>query len=170
MSRRRRVVLCPCGQPARRINHAKFCSRCWQRQGAPKRACLSCGEEFSADVMQGQKCRPCVSSAAHGKRIVETYGLSAEMYAELLAFQGGACFVCRRKPGAKRLHVDHDHTTGAVRGLLDKACNRDILGHLRDDVDALHRAISYLEEPPAKRLWPGRDVRPDVTRQQKGQS
>jgi ribosomal protein S27AE len=126
----------------------------------PKRECASCAGVFAADQMNGRRCYPCVSLANHGKRITETYGLTAEMYQELFDFQEGRCWICHRVPRSKRLHVDHSHVTGAVRGLLCKADNRDVLGHLRDSVEALQRAIDYLQNPPAKRLWPDRDVTP----------
>ncbi|MFD1044363.1 endonuclease VII domain-containing protein [Kibdelosporangium lantanae] len=91
--------------------------------------------------------------AAHGRHILATYGITAGQYDELYALQGGVCAICRRATGrGKRLAVDHDHATGEVRGLLCKPCNRDVLGHLRDDVTALQRAITYLTDPPARRL------------------
>jgi hypothetical protein len=102
--------------------------------------------------MQGTRCRPCISRINHGKRVQEVYGISAEDYQRLLEAQDGKCAICRRKPGAKRLAVDHDHTTGEVRGLLDRGCNRDVLGHLREDTEALQRAIEYLNDPPARRV------------------
>ncbi len=43
-----------------------------------------------------------------------------------------------------KLMVDHDHTTGEVRGLLCHNCNRAI-GLLREDPERLRRAIEYLE-------------------------
>ena len=90
----------------------------------------------------------------------EVYSITAAEYAAILAAQGGACFVCRRKPGAKRLAVDHDHSCcpgpvscgRCVRGLLCRSCNRDVLGHLKDSVAALLRAVEYLQHPPAKRV------------------
>jgi Autographiviridae endonuclease VII len=48
------------------------------------------------------------------------YGLTPEQYAALLSSQGGICAVCKQQ---KRLVVDHDHKTGAVRGLLCYRCN-----------------------------------------------
>ena len=87
------------------------------------------------------------------KRIESLYGISADEYWQIFEFQNGRCYICRRGNGArKRLSVDHDHVTGQVRGLLDTACNKYVLGLLRDDVDALQRAIDYLNHPPAEEV------------------
>lgn len=120
--------------------------------GRPKVTCTVCGAEFSKDVMAGRRCRPCVSKANHEKRVAEVYGLEPGEYEALLLNQGGVCAICLRKPGAKRLAVDHDHTSGEVRGLLCRSCNRDVLGGLREDQAALQRAIDYLNDPPARRV------------------
>jgi hypothetical protein len=72
------------------------------------------------------------------------FGLSIEDYYSILASQGGGCGVCGAlHPDGKPLHVDHDHATGRVRGLLCFNCNGG-LGQFRDDVDALANAIGYL--------------------------
>jgi Recombination endonuclease VII len=54
------------------------------------------------------------------------YGLSTEDRKALLARQGGVCGICKKK--GRKLHVDHCHETGKVRGLLCGKCNRG-LGH-----------------------------------------
>ncbi len=69
------------------------------------------------------------------------YGITSEQFNELLMRQGGACAICRGT--LKKLHVDHDHQTGRVRGLLCNCCNVG-LGMFRDDVAALRGAIAYL--------------------------
>lgn len=43
------------------------------------------------------------------------------------------------------LVVDHDHTTGKVRGLLCHNCNR-ALGLLQDNKSYLQSAINYLKK------------------------
>lgn len=162
MTRRRKRLCkgCMLVNP-RRVMWAQYCTPCWNRKGRPQKSCSICEGDYAADTMVGNRCRPCISKVAHAKRVQLVYGMTASEYHELLEFQGGRCYVCHRRPASKRLAVDHDHGTGAVRGLLCKACNRDILGHLGDSVEALHRAIEYLTLPPAKRLWPDRDVTPN---------
>lgn len=91
-------------------------------------------------------------AAAHEKRVQKVYGLAEGDYADLYAYQGGKCAICRRATGrSKRLAVDHDHQTGEVRGLLCSTCNK-IIGFLRDDRAAVYRMYAYLGDPPARAL------------------
>lgn len=80
-----------------------------------------------------------------------TYGITAEQYWLIYEFQGGCCYICQRAKGTghKRLSVDHCHETGLVRGLCCSPCNKNVLGHARDEVAFFERAIKYLTEPPA---------------------
>jgi hypothetical protein len=68
--------------------------------------------------------------------------LSKKGRAELLAHQKGVCAICHRR-SERALHVDHDHKTNAVRGLLCHPCNPG-LGLLRSDPKLLRKAASYL--------------------------
>ncbi|AGK87534.1 endonuclease VII [Mycobacterium phage HINdeR] len=84
------------------------------------------------------------------QRWLDVYGITADEYWAIYEHQGGLCYGCRRANGKrKRLSVDHDHKTGIVRGLLCTTCNRNVLGHLRDDPEAFERFIHYLDAPPA---------------------
>src|SRR5262245_61146757 len=74
------------------------------------------------------------------------YGLSPAEYDALLAEQGGACAICRKRPKG-RLCVDHCHLTGTVRGLLCRKCNT-ALGYLKDDQASLVAALAYLGALP----------------------
>lgn len=74
--------------------------------------------------------------------VLKRHGLTPEDYAELFLKQGGRCGICG-SPGVGPLRVDHDHETGAVRGLLCHKCNVG-LGHFNDDPDLLARAQEYL--------------------------
>lgn len=74
------------------------------------------------------------------------YGLTPRDYQTLVERQAGKCAICRTADpgsGASRWHVDHDHATGKVRGLLCAGCNTGI-GKLRDDPQILDRAAAYL--------------------------
>lgn len=89
--------------------------------------------------------------AAWERRLMETYGITAQMYWAIYKFQGGVCYICRRAKGTgrRKLSVDHCHATGFVRGLLCGPCNRDVVGHLRDEPEAFDRGAAYLRCPPA---------------------
>lgn len=78
-------------------------------------------------------------------RLRRLYGLPEAAYEARLAAQGGACAICRTRPElAGRLHVDHDHGTGKVRGLLFGKCNK-ALGLLGDTANGVRPALDYLE-------------------------
>jgi len=69
------------------------------------------------------------------------YGLTLEEYDMLLASQSGRCAICGRD-GVD--HVDHDHMTGRVRGILCFQCNVAI-GLFEDDIERLITATAYLD-------------------------
>jgi hypothetical protein len=71
------------------------------------------------------------------------YGITSADYTERLHAQGGVCAACGRQPGPKQLCVDHDHGTGAVRGLLCDQCNRAV-GLLQDSAAVAEQLARYL--------------------------
>lgn len=80
------------------------------------------------------------------------HGITHADYISMLAAQGGACGICLAViPGAglRWFVVDHDHTTGIVRGLLCRPCNLTI-GHAKENVARLRYCVSYLERAAAK--------------------
>lgn len=85
-------------------------------------------------------------------KLKKFYGMTVDDYMDILDRQGGRCAVCDRKPMPenghkikKRLHVDHCHRTGVVRGLLCNSCNI-ALGCLGDNVKILLAAAEYLQK------------------------
>lgn len=86
------------------------------------------------------------------RKLRTKFGITGERFDAMLAEQGGGCAICRatetranwRSGEAAAFDVDHDHATGAVRGLLCSNCNRGI-GLFGDDPDRLRAAIAYLE-------------------------
>jgi len=85
-------------------------------------------------------------------RWLKRYGMTLQDYADLNQTQGGLCAICRKCPLNRRhelgrlLHVDHDHKTNKVRGLLCFRCNAG-LGAFGDNLDLLVNACSYLSRP-----------------------
>lgn len=132
---------------------------------AKRRQCVDCSREGITSKRKAPHPGPRCASHARAvkrarsagtweKRILATYGITAEEYWAIYEAQGGRCYICQRATGngKRRLSVDHDHATGEVRGLLCLPDNRNVLGHLRDSVEALQRAIDYLTDPPAKQI------------------
>ena len=83
-----------------------------------------------------------------GRRAIKlksVYGIDLDEYNAILDRQGGTCALCPATActDGRNLHVDHDHETGAVRGLLCNHCNL-LLGHAGDSVERLTKALEYL--------------------------
>jgi hypothetical protein len=72
------------------------------------------------------------------------YGITPYEFAKLLKDQKGVCAICGRNQ-IKSLHVDHNHSTGNVRGLLCGQCNRAI-GLFGESIELLMAAAVYLTD------------------------
>lgn len=76
--------------------------------------------------------------------MLKTYGITLQEYETLLEAQGGVCAICGKECVTfENLAVDHDHATGAVRGLLCNNCNHGI-GKFKDDPALLKAAADYV--------------------------
>src|SRR5581483_1565057 len=95
-------------------------------------------------------CKPChnAKSKATAERLYgggreyhlrRRYGLTSADVDAMIEQQGGTCATC----DAKAEHVDHDHATGKVRGVLCFNCNQ-ALGNVRDSVAILSQLSTYL--------------------------
>ena len=83
----------------------------------------------------------------HKRTLKISFNLTPDDYDNLLKRQNGRCAICgATRPGHKRRYfsIDHDHETGKIRGLLCGYCNPG-LGHFKDDVTLLRKAVTYLE-------------------------
>lgn len=73
------------------------------------------------------------------------YGITEEEYVRLYNLQMGRCAICLApNNGRKLMSVDHDHVSGAIRGLLCHGCNAG-LGLFEDSIANLLSAALYLE-------------------------
>lgn len=125
VSRSRKDGLSLCCRPCSRVKGAEFRAR------HPERA-RQWHERRLATLSPEQR-------AAKWRRT--KYGLTAEEHAAMVAQQRGVCAICRQSKDSG-LVVDHDHATGAVRGLLCYACNRSLF--LVERADLLSSALTYL--------------------------
>lgn len=93
------------------------------------------------------------NAKAHERNVQRIYGLAPGEYQQMLDRQDGRCAICGNKPVTIRLAVDHDHTTGRVRGLLCRRCNR-ALGLWEGDPQKMRNLISYVRDIMKYRVAP----------------
>ena len=83
-------------------------------------------------------------------QLQRTFGIDLNDYIRMAVEQNNLCAICgqpetqMRGGKVKALAVDHNHTTGTIRGLLCSDCNTG-LGKLRDSQTILNAAIAYLD-------------------------
>ena len=79
-------------------------------------------------------------------RLQYLYGITIEHYNRILHQQNNCCAICNRAESefTRKLSVDHNHTTGKVRGLLCSTCNYG-LGLFKDNLNYLLSAYNYLK-------------------------
>jgi hypothetical protein len=108
----------------------------------------------------GRTCKGCAKPLAYkggpepkwcGRRcrnLFERYRLTLIEVEDMLSRQSGSCAICDKLlgfdvDGVEVPHVDHDHSSGEVRGILCRSCNTGI-GKLGDNPYRLERARRYL--------------------------
>lgn len=138
----RRPVAVPSCHPDRKHRALGLCSNCYMRKYKSKGPTspikdsidpISSCHPPKPNRCMGM-CQPCYSRYL-------TWNITPEQFNAILVSQDNRCPVCLKTPST--WYVDHDHSTGAIRGLLCNTCNRG-LGLLGDTEDALRRAHEYL--------------------------
>jgi hypothetical protein len=167
-----RVITCGwCGkQHEARNPKTKWCSGLCKTRAAearraakaaarPPRRCLKCGAEVAHRTGRAV-CADCkvdrrpYFAEKERERTLRKYGLAEAEWHAMLAAQGGLCAICRTDtPGGRgeRWHIDHDHATNRVRGLLCHNCNVGI-GNFQDSPELLEQAARYLREVTCRPL------------------
>jgi hypothetical protein len=80
------------------------------------------------------------------RKKLKSLGITEEKYNEIFESQNFVCAICKKEKDAVRdWHLDHNHNTGFVRGILCPQCNV-MLGFAKDDSNTLRNAIEYLEK------------------------
>lgn len=104
-------------------------------------------EHVKAKARESARRNPQLKKNRHLK---ESHGITLNEYQLKLKEQNGKCAICGRIDSADKItkyfHVDHDHATGKIRGLLCSNCNLG-LGKFKDNADFLLKASEYL------RMW-----------------
>ncbi len=85
-----------------------------------------------------------LKKATFEKRLMEKYKLTIDEYNKLRTKQNDLCAICFNSNYKRQLHVDHDHNTGKVRGLLCGYCN-SVLAFARDSSEILEASSRYLK-------------------------
>jgi hypothetical protein len=132
----------------------KLCRRCDQTKPI---AAFGKRQERANGKAVRSRCKECESilhrewrlsnpNSSRYRNLKSKYGISATDYMVILDSQDGVCAICRgdSNPSGHMLSVDHDHSTGMIRGLLCKKCNTGI-GNLNDDPRLIARALEYLK-------------------------
>lgn len=124
--------------------------------------CLYCNLDFIKTGKQrkfcSNKCRTRFNTASwrknnpgkdsKQKRIYSLrtkYGITLQEYNNLFQKQSGCCAICKKHQTdlIKTFHIDHNHKTGEIRGLLCQQCNHAI-GLLKDDSEIIASALEYV--------------------------
>lgn len=121
------------------------------------RLCVKCNQELNSSIKKGalycsEDCKKSVLNQRYRDRNrhkprERLYGITEDQYNQFLSDQNNKCAICHTdEPGGKGgWHVDHNHDTGIVRGLLCHKCNVG-LGHFNDDSILIDRASKYLSK------------------------
>ena len=143
----------------------KRCSACKERKeftefGLSKKGknnldswCIPCKKErrkawnrlHKDSIRENRKNDPKRIAKERDRMLRRTYGIGQEQYDQMFRSQDGKCAICltHQDNFKKKLSVDHNHLTGAVRGLLCFGCN-SLLGCARDSRKILESADTYL--------------------------
>ena len=144
--------------------HAAFglCTVCWRHSPSRRRASCHPNKPHAGHGLCGaclmkahSRQKPMMNRKAH---LRSCFSMTLGQYDKLLAAQNGGCAICGSSSShikdarlglaaERRLAVDHDHTTGKIRGLLCGHCNNG-LGRFNHDPARLRRAADYLESLP----------------------
>lgn len=108
------------------------------------KTCKACGKVLPVKQGPGRKFTYCPGGACRQRsfRLRTIYNLPHEQYQLLQQVQNNKCAICGC---SEPLVIDHDHTTGRVRGLLCHACNNGI-GRFKDNIEYLLNAVAYLQK------------------------
>lgn len=127
-----------CGHPERKHQGFGLCRNCYGKKRyhdnkPAARARLKAWQEANPEK---------VKRATFNSRLSGKYGLTRAQYDAMVLAQKGLCATCGGTD-SRPLCVDHDHTTGKVRGLLCNVCNL-LAGRIEKNWPRTDAIIAYL--------------------------
>lgn len=110
------------------------------------RYCKECSIIKGRKFREGKLSNESTKGYYRAARLKERYGMTLEQYDSILSSQGGKCAICSYIPNenGEVLAIDHDHSTGKIRGLLCRSCNSG-LGYFKDNTEVMRKAIIYIK-------------------------
>ena len=113
--------------------------------------CKTCNSKEAKILWKSKEGKQSQRIRSRKYELKRLYGITLEDYNLLLKNQNYGCAICDKKVESKlkNLHIDHDHRTGKVRGLLCIQCNVT-LGMLQDDPILVKKVLQYLEYNASK--------------------
>ncbi len=81
---------------------------------------------------------------AKAKHLMNSYGITVEQHKQMYLDQDGCCALCEKSVEYSKIHTDHNHVNGKVRGLLCARCNIGM--GWADQIEFIERALLYKEE------------------------
>ena len=99
---------------------------------------------WKKEIRDMRKRSPSAYRKGRNKALRDRYGLTLKQYNIIFAKQRGACAICKTpaKRYNKPLYVDHNHTTGTIRGLLCPKCN-NFMSFIDNDLHLIEKAREY---------------------------
>lgn len=102
-------------------------------------------ERAAAYAKAYRKRHPARHKATAKRNNLKKFGLTPASRGLLFGIQEGRCWICKNiLDNAKHTHIDHDHKTGQIRGLLCTLCNF-MVGHAKDNQEILMAGAEYLK-------------------------
>ena len=119
-----------------------------KRQENPEKVNLKNRKYYHTNDAFREKIQAKMRAYKRNWRLEKEYGLTEEQYLDILRRQDGRCAICKTEEwgGHRNMpHIDHDHLTGKVRGILCGSCNR-ALGMFKESLDIIKSAHAYLQK------------------------
>jgi glutaredoxin len=119
------------------------------------KTCDHCKKSFTAvtgglGALRQRWCQECRGPDGSGTKTLKRYDLSWREFQSLQEVSQDKCMVCSadlkvlKEKDARLVHIDHDHKTGKVRGIVCHRCNQRLAA--LDDKEWMNQAQAYLEK------------------------